>query len=208
MSAVNGNGWFAAPVERPRPRGGFHALAAALLRRCRAASRAQRSSIRSPSLRSANSVSAARAGGWSRLRFARDGRGAGAGSPGGSAPLEADAGAAKGRVTVGVRFRDIRRRLTGWAATPLPSNCWRALASLNSSLAGCHHDKAMELSPFEFILMAVAAIVMAADEAIARTDALNRIVPRLRGSAPFTWTKAGFEREIGFGGFEHLAAPS
>ena len=26
--------------------------------------------------------------------------------------------------------------------------------------------------------------------------------------APFTWTKAGFEREIGFGGFEHLAAPS
>jgi len=26
--------------------------------------------------------------------------------------------------------------------------------------------------------------------------------------APFTWTKAGFGREIGFGGFEHLAAPS
>jgi len=24
-------------------------------------------------------------------------------------------------------------------------------------------------------------------------------------SAPFTWTRAGFEREIGFGGFEHLA---
>jgi len=27
-------------------------------------------------------------------------------------------------------------------------------------------------------------------------------------SAPFTWTRAGFEREIGFSGFEHLAAPS
>ena len=25
--------------------------------------------------------------------------------------------------------------------------------------------------------------------------------------APFTWTKAGLELEIGFGGFEHLAAP-
>jgi hypothetical protein len=25
--------------------------------------------------------------------------------------------------------------------------------------------------------------------------------------APFTWTKVSFEREIGFGGFEHLAAP-
>jgi hypothetical protein len=27
-------------------------------------------------------------------------------------------------------------------------------------------------------------------------------------SAPFTWTRAGFKREIGFSGFEHLAAPS
>jgi hypothetical protein len=27
-------------------------------------------------------------------------------------------------------------------------------------------------------------------------------------SAPFTWTRAGFEREIGLSGFEHLAAPS
>jgi hypothetical protein len=26
-------------------------------------------------------------------------------------------------------------------------------------------------------------------------------------SAPFTWTKAGLELEIGFGDFEHLAAP-
>jgi hypothetical protein len=25
--------------------------------------------------------------------------------------------------------------------------------------------------------------------------------------APFTWTKAGIEIEIGFGDFEHLAAP-
>ncbi len=33
-------------------------------------------------------------------------------------------------------------------------------------------------------------------------------VDELCAGAPFTWTKTGFEGEIGFGGFEHLVVPS
>jgi hypothetical protein len=42
-----------------------------------------------------------------------------------------------------------------------------------------------------------------------RSFAVDEIRRAISGmpSAPFTWTKAGLELEIGFGDFEHLAAP-